>query len=330
MDNIIFANKEYLWLLLAILPISIWYILRHKHSVAGLHISSLKAFDGTRNSFKYRLRHFLFFLQMIALAALIIALARPQSTDRWEERETEGVDIILALDISGSMLAEDFKPNRIEAAKNIAMEFIASRPNDRIGLVVYAGESFTQCPLTLDHATLMNLLSKVESGMVEDGTAIGNGIATAVNRLKESEAESKVIILLTDGVNNRGIISPMAAAEIAKSYGIRIYGIGIGSEGQAPYPFRTPRGVQYQMVDVVIDEELMIDIANLTGGEYFRAIDEDNLRRIYYEIDKLEKSKLEVKMFTKPREEFFWLLFIATALLGFDKLMRLTILRNTI
>ncbi len=330
MNSIVFANKEYLWLLIAILPLIAWYVWRHRQSFGSLEFSSLKAFEKTPTAWRYRFRHFLFALRMFALAALIIAFARPQSTDRWEERDVEGVDIILALDISGSMLAEDFKPNRIEAAKTIGMEFIASRPDDRFGLVIYAGESFTQCPLTLDHATLMNLFSQVTDGMIEDGTAIGSGIATSVNRLKNSDAESKVIILLTDGVNNRGIISPMAAAEIAKSYGIRIYGIGIGSIGKAPFPFRTPRGIQYQMVDVEIDEELLKDIADMTGGKYFRATDEDGLRQIYREIDEMEKTKLEVTMYSKPREEFFWLLVIAASLLFIDKLLGLTIFRNTI
>lgn len=330
MDNIVFANREYLWLLTAIIPISVWYIWRHKQSFANLTISSVKGFAGQGKPLRYWLRHLMFVFRMLALAFLIVAFARPQSLDSWEEREVEGVDIILALDISGSMLAEDFKPNRIEAAKEIGMEFIASRPDDRIGLVIYAGESFTQCPLTLDHATLMNLFSQVTDGMVEDGTAIGSGIATSVNRLKDSEAESKVIILLTDGVNNRGMISPMAAAEIAHHYGIRIYGIGIGTTGQAPYPFRTPYGIQYQMMDVEIDEDLLIDIAALTGGKYFRATDEEALRNIYREIDQLERTKLEVTMFTKPKEEFFLPLLIAFVLIVFDKFLGLTLLRNTV
>jgi Ca-activated chloride channel homolog len=311
-------------------PIIAWYIWRQANSFGSLELSSLKAFDNTSNAWRYRFRHFLFALRMLALAALIIAFARPQSTDRWEERDVEGVDIVLALDISGSMLAEDFKPNRIEAAKSIGMEFIASRPEDRFGLVIYAGESFTQCPLTLDHAILMNLFSQVTDGMIEDGTAIGSGIATSVNRLKNSDAESKIIILLTDGVNNRGVVAPKAAAEIAQSYGIRIYGIGIGTIGKAPFPFRTPRGIQYQMVDVEIDEELLKDIADMTGGKYFRATDEDGLRQIYREIDEMEKTKLEVTMFSKPKEEFFWLLVIAASLLFIDKLLGLTIFRNTI
>jgi Ca-activated chloride channel homolog len=330
MDNIVFANKEYLWLLTVIVPIIAWYIWRQANSFGSLELSSLKAFDNTSNAWRYRFRHFLFALRMLALAALIIAFARPQSTDRWEERDVEGVDIVLALDISGSMQAEDFKPNRIEAAKSIGMEFIASRPEDRFGLVIYAGESFTQCPLTLDHAILMNLFSQVTDGMIEDGTAIGSGIATSVNRLKNSDAESKIIILLTDGVNNRGVVAPKAAAEIAQSYGIRIYGIGIGTIGKAPFPFRTPRGIQYQMVDVEIDEELLKDIADMTGGKYFRATDEDGLRQIYREIDEMEKTKLEVTMFSKPKEEFFWLLVIAASLLFIDKLLGLTIFRNTI
>lgn len=330
MNNIVFADEKYLWLLLLIIPLIVWYIIRDKKAYAGLTIPSLQAFNGKGNPLRYWLRHFLFFLRMIVLSLVIIAFARPQSTDRWEEREVEGVDIVLSLDISGSMLAEDFKPNRIEAAKQIGAEFISGRPDDRIGLVIYAGESFTQCPLTLDHAVLINLFMQVESGIIEDGTAIGSGIATAVNRLKKSEAESKVIILLTDGVNNRGIISPLAAAEIAKSFGIRIYSIGIGTIGKAPYPFRTPFGVQYQMIDVEIDEKLLQEISEMTGGKYFRATDEQALRQIYTEIDRLEKTKLEVTMFSKPREEFFMILFLAIAILVFEKLLGLTFLRNTI
>jgi Ca-activated chloride channel homolog len=330
MSNYIFANEDYLWLLLVLIPIIAWYIWRHRKTNASINISSLKAFDGSLPPFRYWMRHFLFLIKLIVLSLMIIAFARPQSTISWEERDIEGVDIILSLDISSSMLAEDFKPNRIEAAKEIGMEFIASRPEDRMGLVIYSGESFTQCPLTIDHAVLMNLFSQVKSGMIEDGTAIGNGLATAINRLKNSQAESKVIILLTDGVNNKGIVSPLAAAEIAKSFGIRVYGIGIGTMGQAPFPFQTPFGVQYQMVDVEIDENLLQEISSLTGGKYFRATDEQALRDIYKEIDKLEKTKLEVTMHTKPKEEFFIFLLLAIVLLGIERFLNYSLFRSSI
>jgi Ca-activated chloride channel family protein len=227
------------------------------------------------------------------------------------------------------MLAEDFKPNRIEAAKEIGMEFVASRPDDRMGLVIFAGESYTQCPLTIDHAVLLNLFSEIKDGIIEDGTAIGMGLATAVNRLKESDAISKVIILLTDGVNNMGNISPMAAAEIAKEFGIKVYTIGIGKTGMAPYPFQTPFGIQYQNIEVKIDEEVLQNIASQTGGKYFRATDNQKLRDIYKEIDSLEKTELEVKTYSQPREEFTLILMIAMLIFVVEQLLGLTILKNT-
>lgn len=268
-------------------------------------------------------------MRLAALAALIIVMARPQSTDKWEDRKVEGVDIVLALDVSGSMLAEDFKPNRIDAAKEIGMEFVSSRPDDRMGLVVFAGESYTQCPLTIDHGILLNLFSEVKSGVIEDGTAIGMGLATAVNRLKDSEAVSKVIILLTDGVNNMGNVSPSAAAEFAIEYGIRVYTVGIGKNGMAPYPFQTRYGIQYQSVEVKIDEDVLKQIAESTGGQYFRATDNASLREIYAEIDKLEKTQLEVRQYSKPREEFGLIMLIAIGILLLETVLRLTILKNT-
>lgn len=246
---------------------------------------------GIRHAGRVWLRHLLFACKVLAIVFLVTALARPQSSNSWQTYSSEGIDIVLGLDISTSMLARDFTPDRLEAAKEVATKFILERPQDRIGLVVFAGESFTQCPLTTDQAVLVNLLREVQSGMIEDGTAIGLGLANAVNRLKDSPAKSKVVILLTDGVNNRGSIAPVTAAELAKTYGIRVYTIGVGTYGEAPYPVQTPFGIQLQNVPVEIDEAVLKQIASVTGGQYFRATDNDKLQQIYNEIDQLEKSK---------------------------------------
>ncbi len=266
--------------------------------------SSLIIFHGIPPSWKEKFRHLPIVLRSSAVALLIVALARPQSFSSGENVTTEGIDIVIALDISGSMISEDFKPNRVEAAKAVAEKFIEERPNDRIGLVVFAREAFTQCPITIDHNVLENLLAKIEPGMVPDGTAIGNGIADAVGRLKDGKAKSKVIILLTDGENNSGEIDPLTAAEIAKTYGIRVYTIGIGTEGEAPYPVQTPYGIRYQMVPVEIDEGLLKNIAEMTGGEYFRATNNASLDEIYKKIDKLEKSRIEVTSYRNAAELF--------------------------
>jgi Ca-activated chloride channel family protein len=269
-------------------------------------------------------------MKLLALALVLLALARPQSSSSWQNETTEGIDIVFALDISGSMLAEDLKPNRLEASKEVALEFISTRPNDRMGLVVYAGESFTQCPLTTDHTVLKNLFLDIKNGMIEDGTAIGMGLATAVNRLKDSKAKSKVIILLTDGSNNAGAIPPLTAAEIAKTFGIRVYTIGVGTKGKAPYPFQTPWGKQYQHIEVSIDEETLTDIANTTGGLYYRATDNQKLENIYREIDQLEKSKIEVIEYKKKSEEYLPLLLAAAGLLLVQYLVRSTYLRSLV
>lgn len=329
MNSIEFANKEYFWLFTLLLPAIVWYILRLKKSAATMKISSLSPLKATKTPWRYIFRHILFGFRILVLSTLIIVLARPQSTDKWEDRKTEGVDIVIAFDVSGSMLAEDFKPNRIEAAKEIGMEFVSSRPDDRIGLVVFAGESFTQCPLTIDHAVLLNLFSEVKSGVIEDGTAIGMGLATSVNRLKDSKAISKVIILLTDGVNNMGNVSPLAAAEFAVEYGIRVYTIGIGKNGMAPYPFQTPFGIQYQNVEVKIDEDMLTKIATQTGGKYFRATNNQKLRDIYKEIDSLEKTQLEVRSYSQPREEFAIIMLIALLILAAEQILVLTLFKNT-
>jgi len=241
----------------------------------------------------------------------------------------EGIDIVLGLDISGSMLAQDLKPDRLEAAKMVSQDFFTGRPNDRIGLVVFAGEAFTQCPLTTDHVIIEEMLDDIKSGIIQDGTAIGDGLATAINRLKESQAISKVIILLTDGQNNAGSIAPLSAAEIAKIYGIRIYTIGVGTIGYAPYPVQTPFGIQYQNMEVKIDEDLLQKVANMTDGKYFRATDNSSLKKVYQEIDQLEKSKIDVTEFRKKHEEFLNLAIFALILLALETLSRLTLFRST-
>jgi len=328
MKNFTFANPSLLYLLLLIVPLTVWYIWRHKKLHATLQISTVQAFRNLPISYKQILRHVLFGVRIIILALLLIAMARPQSTDSWEDSSTEGIDIVMALDISSSMLARDFDPDRLEASKELAMEFISGRPYDRIGLVVFAGESFTQCPLTADHAVIMNLFTDIKSGLIEDGTAIGMGLATSITRLKDSKAKSKVIILLTDGVNNSGEVSPMTAADIAKTYDIRIYTIGVGSRGTAPYPMQTPFGIRYQNREVEIDEAVLKDVAGHTGGEYFRATDNNKLREIYAQIDQLEKSKIEVTKYRKKHEEFALFLFIALGLLSLELITRYTVLRS--
>lgn len=274
------------------------------------------------------MRHILFALEVLAVVFLVFALSRPQSSNNWQTYTSEGIDIVLALDISSSMLARDFTPDRLEAAKEVATKFILERPQDKIGLVIFAGESFTQCPLTTDQAVLVNLLREVKSGVIEDGTAIGLGLANAVNRLKDSPAKSKVVILLTDGVNNRGAIAPATAAELAKTYGIRVYTIGVGTYGEAPYPVQTPFGTQLQKVPVEIDEEGLQQIAALTGGKYFRATDNNKLKQIYQEIDQLEKSKIEVKHFSKKNEQYFIFGLVGMCLLVLQVLLRYTLLRK--
>jgi Ca-activated chloride channel family protein len=328
MTGISFAQPLFLWLLVIIPVMTAFYILRQQKTNASLQMPGLKPFDGAGTTFRHYLRHILFASRATAIGLLLIVLARPQKTDKFQNVTTEGIDIILALDISGSMLARDFKPDRLEASKNVATEFISGRPYDRLGLVVFSGESFTQCPLTTDHAVLINLMREIQSGMIEDGTAIGEGLATAINRIKDSEAKSKVIILLTDGVNNRGEIAPSTAADIAKTYGIRVYTIGVGSQGMAPYPVQTPYGLQYQNMPVEIDETILKDIAAKTDGRYFRATDNDKLLQVYSEIDKMEKSKIDVRQFTRKEEKYFIPAIIAFILLALEILSRITLFKN--
>lgn len=329
MNNIEFSHPGFFYLLLALLPMIGWYIWKQWDFHATIQISSLSGFAKAPKTYKYYLRHMLFVFRILAITFLIIALARPQSTNSWQNVTTEGIDIVLTMDISGSMLAEDFKPNRLEASKDVATEFIKARPNDRIGLVVFSGESFTQCPLTIDHTVLLNLFKGIKSGMIEDGTAIGAGLANAITRIKDSEAKSKVIILLTDGVNNMGEIAPVTAAEIAKTFGIRVYTIGVGTKGMAPYPFKTPWGTtQYQNMEVEIDEQVLKDIAGLTDGQYFRATNNKTLREIYHDIDKLEKAKINVTNYSKRKEEFFLWALLAAVFIFLEILLRNTIFKN--
>lgn len=327
MSNYTFVNREFFYLLIIPIAILIWYILKYKFVSSTILFSDTHSISKTI-TLKQRLRHLPYLLKIIATALLIIAIARPQSTANWEESTTEGIDIVLAMDISGSMLARDLKPDRLEASKDVAMDFISKRKNDRVGLVIFAGESFTQCPLTTDHNVLLNLFKDVKSGMVEDGTAIGMGLATAVNRLKDSKAISKVIILLTDGVNNSGMVPPLTAAEIAQKFGIRVYTIGVGTEGFAPYPFQTPFGIQYQDVEVKIDEKSLQDIAILTDGKYFRATNNNSLKEIYKDIDALEKSKIEVTEFHKRSEEFLPFALWAIGLLFLGFILQITYLKQ--
>jgi Ca-activated chloride channel family protein len=306
LKDIEWANAEYLWLLLLLPILAAYLVWRRKKMQGEVSFSNVKLIQGNKKQILPHLRFVLPFLKIMALALFIIAFARPQSSLSWQNVTTEGIDIVVSLDISGSMLAKDFKPNRLEASKDLAIEFISGRPNDRIGLVVFSGESFTQCPLTTDHDILKNLFKDIQNGMIEDGTAIGMGLATAINRLKDSNGKSKVVILLTDGVNTGGAIPPLTAAEIAKEFGIRVYTIGVGKKGMAPMPYRTPfGGIAYQNVEVRIDEPTLNKIAELTDGKYFRATDNSKLREVYKEIDKLEKSKIAVTEYRKKTELFF-------------------------
>lgn len=323
-----FNNPEYLWFLLLLVPIVAWYVFKKMRSNASLQISTIEPFYKMPRSHRHYLFGVWFLLRFFTIALLIIVLARPQLQNQYKTESIEGIDIVVALDISGTMLAEDLKPNRLQAAKKVATEFIGDRPNDNIGLIVFSGESFTQCPLTSDHAALINLFNSVEYGMIDDGTAIGLGLANAVSRIKDSEAKSKVVILLTDGSNNAGDVAPLTAAEIAKQFGVRVYTIGVGTRGTAPYPFQTPYGIQYQNIPVDIDEPMLQQIADMTGGSYFRATNNHTLKSIYTEIDQMEKTKLRVNQYSKKSEEFFPFLLAALLLLLADILLKQTILRT--
>ena len=327
-SDISFAYSWVLYFLIVVPLLIAWYIWQGRKKQAAIKYSSLKIFDIIPSTLKEKLRHLPFALRMLALIFLIIALARPQNFSAGQSVNAEGIDIAIDLDISSSMLAEDLKPNRLDAAKKVIDNFIKGRTSDRIGLVVFAREAFTQCPLTIDYSVLRNLLSDIKSGMVEDGTAIGNAIANAVNRLKDSDGKSKVIILLTDGVNNAWEIDPISAAEIAAKFGIRIYVIGVGTRGEAPYPVQTPFGIRYQMVPVEIDEVLLKKISEITGGQYFRATNNRALEDIYNRIDKMEKTKIEITSYKNAKELYPTWLEIGFLFLLLELIASSTILRK--
>ncbi|WP_316789944.1 VWA domain-containing protein [Pedobacter frigoris] len=329
-SGIEFANPGFFWLLIIIPLVVGWYFWRNGRLQGTLKMSSVQGFLKAKRSKLSHLRHYSIVFRSLALVALIFALARPQSALSWQDSTTEGIDIVIATDISGSMLAEDLKPNRLEAGKNIAIDFIKDRPNDRIGLVVFSGESFTQCPLTIDHDVLINLFKDINNGMIDDGTAIGMGLATAVNRLKESEAKSKVIILLTDGSNTTGSIPPVTAAEIAKQMNVRVYTVGVGTRGYAPYPVKTPFGIQYQKVPVTIDEGVLSNIAKITGGKYFRATNNEKLKAIYQQIDQLEKAKIAVTQYHKKTERFLPFAILALVFLLLEFTLRNTFFKGAL
>ncbi len=325
-----FANIEYFFLLVLLIPYIIWYVLRNAKNDASLQFSDTRAYAHAPKSFRNYLLHVPFILRIIVFVMIVIILARPQTTNSWQNTEVEGIDIMMVMDVSTSMLAEDLKPNRLEAAKQVASQFISGRPNDNIGLTIFAGESFTQCPLTVDHAVLLNLfqLDMAKNGLIEDGTAIGMGLANAISRLKDSKAKSKVIILLTDGTNNRGDISPLTAAEMARTFGIRVYTVGVGTNGTAPYPVPTVAGVQYMNVPVEIDENVLTQIAQTANGNYFRATNTAKLKEVYEEIDKLERTKLHVKEFSKRQEEYQIFALIAFICILLEVLLRNSILKR--
>lgn len=327
-EYIEFARPELLYLLLVIPLLVAWYYYKYSRSQPSLQVSSDEPFLKQKPSWRLVGVHLLFVLRIVALALLIVAIARPQSSLSRQDVSVEGIDIVIAFDISGSMLAEDFKPNRIEAAKDLAIEFIQNRPNDRIGLVVFAGESYTQSPMTTDHAVLVNLFRDVQPGLIQDGTAIGDGLAIAVDRLRNSTAVSKVIILLTDGVNNMGAVDPLTAAEMARLFGIRVYSVGVGTIGLAPFPVQTPMGKRHQMVEVKIDEELLTEISRMTDGLYWRATTNEKLREVYEEIDQLEKTKIDVTEYKRRVDEFRPLALWALSLLLLEIVLRYSLFRT--
>ncbi len=325
-----FSKIGFLFLFIPLIGYVVWYILKGRHLTPSMKISTTLPYIHGVKSYKNYIIHLPFALRVVSLAMIIFILARPQSNNRWQNTEVEGIDIMLAMDVSTSMLAMDLKPNRLEAAKTVAAEFVNGRPNDNMGLTIFAGESFTQCPLTIDHTVMLNMLNSVKcdiaaQGIIEDGTAVGMGIANAITRLKESKAKSKVIILLTDGSNNRGEISPEAAAEIAKQFGIRVYTIGVGTNAEAaPYPY----GGQIVNVPVEIDEQTLKKIASITDGNYYRATSNSKLKEVYEQIDKLERTKMNVKEFSTREEEYMLFAIILFVALLSELLLRITILKR--
>lgn len=305
-QDIQFAEKHWFWLFLLLPVMLAWYLIKLKKYEGEIHFSSFDNFAGIKSSLKAKFRHSTMVLRLLGVSLIILALARPQSRSSWKDVKTEGIDIVISMDISLSMLAKDFKPNRLEVAKEVVLDFIDARPNDKIGMVIFSGEAFTQCPLTVDHKVLKNMFPEIKAGMLDQGTAIGLGLANAVARLKDSKAKSKVIILISDGVSNVGEIAPLTAGEIAQTYGLRVYTIGVGTKGKALQPVAMyPNGqLEYDYVDVEIDEVVMDKIAQMTGGKYFRAMDKESLVNIYKEIDKMEKTIISEKSFTNKAEHF--------------------------
>lgn len=328
LHHINFAYPWLLWLLLLLPLMIVWYVLRQKQQQSALKLSTLSIYK-KQSTVKNTLIHLPFVIRLLTVALLILAIARPQSKNDEERVEGEGIDIMLCMDVSGSMLAEDFKPNRMEAAKEVAAKFIEGRKTDRIGLVIFSGESFTQCPLTTDHGVLISQVYGVRSGVLQDGTAIGSGLATGVERLKKSESKSKVVVLLTDGENNGGLIDPATAMEIAKTFNVKVYTIGVGTEGFATMPQQSAGGgITRTQEKVNIDEKLLKEIARQTGGAYFRAIDNESLQNIYSQIDQLEKTKIETSRFAKYAEEFYWLAIAAAVLLLIELWLRYKVFRK--
>lgn len=328
-NDIQFAEKHWFWLMLLLPGMIGWYVWRLKKQEGELNYSSFTLFAGIRPSLRARLRHSLFVLRLMAMALLITALARPQSRSSWKDTKTEGIDIVISLDVSLSMLAKDFKPNRMEVAKEVLSDFINARPNDRIGLVIFGGEVFTQCPLTSDHKVLKNMIPQIKAGILDQGTAIGLGLAGAVARIKDSNAKSKVVILVSDGVNNVGEISPLTAGELAKTYGVRVYCIGVGSRGKAlqPVAIYAQGQYEYDYVDVEIDEKVMTEISEMSGGKYFRATNKENLKNIYKEIDQMEKTIISEKSFSNKAEHFLPVVILAALVLLAEFILRYTVFR---
>lgn len=324
-----FAHPQILWLLLILVPLTAWYILKQRASNATMSLSTTSPFAKLPRTWKQYLRHLLFVFRMASLACLIVVLARPQVRDSWRTTSTEGTDIVLALDVSSSMMARDFDPDRFEAAKKVAANFIAGRESDNIGIVIFAGESLTGVPMTVDRAQLLQYLQNLTMNVLEDGTAIGDGIATALNRLKEGKAKSKSVILLTDGSNNTGVVAPVTAAEVAKELGVKIYTIGVGTNGTAPYPTRTLTGrIEFTPQPVVIDEGTLQKIADMTGGKYFRATGNRVLENVFDEIDSLEKTQMDVKHFSHTEDNYMLWAWLAFAFFVSGLLLRYTILRT--
>lgn len=325
-----FANPYYLWLFLVYIPLIAWYVAKNRINTPSIEISTTIPFSKMRTSWLVYLRHVMFAVRLAAMGCLIVILCRPQTTDSWSTSETEGTDIVISLDVSTSMLARDFKPDRFEAAKEVAAQFVAGRETDNIGLVIFAGESFTQVPLTTDRAVLTNYIDDIEIGLLEDGTAIGDGIATAINRLKDGKAKSKSIILLTDGSNNTGVVAPLTAAEIAKKMGIKIYTIGIGKNGMAEYPVGTNfyGRMEYRQLPVVIDEATLRSIASATGGKYFRATNKNVLKQVFDEINQLEKTKMDIRNFSHTEDNYMPWAWLLLALVVVDIAVRYSLLRS--